>query len=139
MTDQIKGEAHKWSAIDELSNPNYDKPFRGGDALVCDMFISAKGMKQVNPANEKPLYGGAEVIDRHGKSAGAPAPKMSPEEAISALERMGYGARVAWWRRNRPSLELLAKSPAGLSASQQKTIDKRARKRAANLARLGKR
>lgn len=138
LPDQIKGETYDWCAIDELSNPKHDKPFVSGDVIALNMFFSNEGRKQMNPSQEKPLYGQAEVIDRHGKAAGAPAAKMSPEDAISALQRMGYGARMAWWRRNRPSLEQLAKQPAGLSASQQKAFDKRARKRAANLARQEK-
>lgn len=89
----------------------------------------------MNPNTGEIVYGDAEVIDRYGKEHGVEMVPV-PENVASLLQHMPYGARMAWWRRNRPSLEQLADQPAGLSAGQQKAVAKKARKQRARLARL---
>ncbi len=76
-------------------------------------------------------YGGAEVIDHKSQQVDPDKLVPMPDPVVSALEKMPHGERMAWWRRNRPTLVQLAQNPAGLSASQQKAVDKQARKRAA--------
>lgn len=81
-------------------------------------------------------YGDAEVVDRDGGVVGGQGLAPMSAAQASALRRAGYGARMHWFRRNRPTLDQLAEQ-GSLTDTQRKALEKRDRKRRARLREKG--